>query len=208
VKNYFRRGVVKPPTVHKESSKGPPTNGRVFRACLGRSGPAPSRGKLRTPTLPGRRRGQSWHRRPRGPVNGPAGDGVEPGHTLRPKGRSKGAHAVEFSKTVALFGRGIHPSGASVETEPVPPERTDEYSAPTTACGGGAALESSRPTAAARTAMGSPGRSPCGSVGGRRNRSARPAARCRARVARPPAGSTPTGRSALPGGEHGHWCRG
>ena len=40
-------------------------------------------------------------------------DGVEPGHTSRPRGRSKSAHAVEFSKTVAPLRKGLPSRGAS-----------------------------------------------------------------------------------------------
>jgi hypothetical protein len=38
-------------------------------------------------------------------------DGVEPGHTTRPTDRSKSAHAVEFSKTVAPLLEGTPPQG-------------------------------------------------------------------------------------------------
>jgi hypothetical protein len=38
-------------------------------------------------------------------------DGVEPGHTSRPRGRSKSVHAVEFSKTVAPLRRGLPSRG-------------------------------------------------------------------------------------------------
>ena len=43
---------------------------------------------------------------------GQSSDGVEPGHTPRPRDRSKGAHAVEFSKTVAPLQEGASSSGA------------------------------------------------------------------------------------------------
>ena len=63
------------------------------------------------------RRGQSWHRRPR-PT--PRGAGVRrrrtSGHTLRPRIRSKGAHAVEFSKTVAPLEEGCPPESGAPET--------------------------------------------------------------------------------------------
>jgi hypothetical protein len=39
-------------------------------------------------------------------------DGVEPGHTTRPTNRSKSAHAVEFSKTVAPLQEADPPQGA------------------------------------------------------------------------------------------------
>jgi hypothetical protein len=58
------------------------------------------------------RRGQFWHRRPRDPEAGSVDDGVEPGHTPRPRGRSKCAHAVEFSKTVAPLQEGASFSSA------------------------------------------------------------------------------------------------
>jgi hypothetical protein len=58
-------------------------------------------------------------------------DGVEPGHTPRPMIRSKGAHAVEFSKTVAPLQKGLPSQG-----RPGPgiriPKRTGEYSARST----------------------------------------------------------------------------
>ena len=41
-----------------------------------------------------------------GPRRDRSSDGVEPGHTPRPRVRSKGAHAVEFSKTVAPLREG------------------------------------------------------------------------------------------------------
>jgi hypothetical protein len=41
----------------------------------------------------------------------PVSDGVEPGHTISTEGSVEGAHAVEFSKTVApLLGRGFLPA--------------------------------------------------------------------------------------------------
>jgi hypothetical protein len=41
----------------------------------------------------------------------PASDGVEPGHTISTEGSVEGAHAVEFSKTVApLLGRCFLPA--------------------------------------------------------------------------------------------------
>jgi hypothetical protein len=60
-------------------------------------------------------------------LGGIAYDGVEPGHTPRPRGRSKGAHAVEFSKTVAPLLGGSSSLGAP--SFPLGPGRTDEYSA-------------------------------------------------------------------------------
>jgi len=39
------------------------------------------------------------------------GDGVEPGHTPRPRVRSRCAHAVEFSKTVAPLRKGFPSQG-------------------------------------------------------------------------------------------------
>ena len=55
---------------------------------------------------------------------GPSSDGVEPGHTPRPRVRSKGAHAVEFSKTVApLSGRDFLLSGT-------PPNQTGSRGRP------------------------------------------------------------------------------
>jgi hypothetical protein len=45
-------------------------------------------------------------------------DGVEPGHTPRPRIRSKGAHAVEFSKTVAPLQEGSPPQTARPRAKP------------------------------------------------------------------------------------------
>jgi hypothetical protein len=54
-------------------------------------------------------------------------DGVEPGHTPRSRIRSKGAHAVEFSKTVAPFRKVfLLKRRARLRLEP---GRTHEYSA-------------------------------------------------------------------------------
>ena len=44
---------------------------------------------------------------------GESSDGVEPGHTSRPRVRSKSAHAVEFSKTVAPLRKGLPSRGTS-----------------------------------------------------------------------------------------------
>jgi hypothetical protein len=129
----------RPTTAHKESSKGSAHEWAVFRAChFGGQALRPHEGARCTQGAPGRRRGQSWHRRPNVPANGVSqpkkgrsGDGVEPGHTTRPRNRSKSAHAVEFSKTVAPLRMGFpFQWGTSAGTDkPVPPERTEEYSA-------------------------------------------------------------------------------
>jgi hypothetical protein len=57
------------------------------------------------------RRGQSWHRRPRDPVNGPIERRRRTWTHSSTEGRSKGAHAVEFSKTVAPRQEGASSSG-------------------------------------------------------------------------------------------------
>jgi hypothetical protein len=68
----------------------------------------------------------------------PASDGVEPGHTISTEGSVEGAHAVEFSKTVAPLQEGdAFLSGASVGLPA--PERTAEYSARLRLTGGDAA---------------------------------------------------------------------
>src|SRR5437588_5691320 len=65
---------------------------------------------------------------PTAPRMEPASDGVEPGHTNSTEGSVEGAHAVEFSKTVApLLGRWFLPGGRA-EGHPAS-ERIDEYSA-------------------------------------------------------------------------------
>jgi hypothetical protein len=73
------------------------------------------------------RRGQSWHRRSSDPEDHRS-DGVEPGHTPRPRIRSKGAHAVEFSKTVAPL-RGVVLVRGAPRTDLRVLGRTGEYSA-------------------------------------------------------------------------------
>jgi hypothetical protein len=60
--------------------------------------------------------------------------GVEPGHTPRSRERPRGAHAVEFSKTVAPLQEGVSFSGAHPGTVRIP-ERTGEYSAEIASCG-------------------------------------------------------------------------
>ncbi len=49
---------------------------------------------------------------PRSARLGRSFDGVEPGHTSRPRVRSKSVHAVEFSKTVAPLRKGSPSEGA------------------------------------------------------------------------------------------------
>ena len=128
--------------LHKESSRSnpperttPPSAVGGPRACPWRDQThASSRGDPCTPRVPGRMTGFQSGTADRRPAKGRSSDGVEPGHTPRPKGRSKGAHAVEFSKTVAPLGEGIPSHGAS-RTVPIP-ERTDEYSARTAKLGG------------------------------------------------------------------------
>ncbi len=66
----------------------------------------PHKGIRCTPRIPGRKTGfQSGTVVPRS-AKDLASDGVEPGHTSRPRVRSKSAHAVEFSKTVAPLREG------------------------------------------------------------------------------------------------------
>jgi hypothetical protein len=102
-------------------------------------GPGPVPGGIRplrphegircTPRIPGRKTGfQSGTVVDRWPTEGRSSDGVEPGHTPRPRGRSKGAHAVEFSKTVAPLREGGSFPRARPRTSPIS-ERTGEYSA-------------------------------------------------------------------------------
>ncbi len=61
------------------------------------------------------------------PASGCSSDGVEPGHTPRSRVRPKGAHAVEFSKTVAPLGEGLSFSGARPRFRCRIPGRTDQY---------------------------------------------------------------------------------
>ena len=69
--------------------------------------PASTRGDPMYTTDPGTQDGVfNLAPSPRGPRGTSSSDGVEPGHTSRPRGRSKSAHAVEFSKTVAPLREG------------------------------------------------------------------------------------------------------
>ena len=99
-------------------------------ASIGTARPKPGMWSSRTPRAPDARRGQSWHRRLSDPQSGPSDGGVEPGHTPRPRDRPRGAHAVEFSKTVAPLQEGASFSGARPRTCRLP-ERTGKYSAET-----------------------------------------------------------------------------
>jgi hypothetical protein len=198
-------------TAHKESSKGSAHEWAVFRAChFGGQALRPHEGARCTQGAPGRRRGQSWHRRPNVPANGVSqpkkgrsGDGVEPGHTTRPRNRSKSAHAVEFSKTVAPLRMGFpFQWGTSAGTESRFPRSGPRSIAPDQG------RVEARFHRRSQQSTRSPGRSPSGSVAGRRNRSAPPAARSPARAARRPAESTPTGRSAPLAGARGRSCHG
>jgi hypothetical protein len=198
-------------TAHKESSKGSAHEWAVFRAChFGGQALRPHEGARCTQGAPGRRRGQSWHRRPNVPANGVSqpkkgrpDDGVEPGHTSRPRDRSKCAHAVEFSKTVAPLRMGFpFQWGASAGTKSRFPRSGPMSIAP----------DRGRVEARFRRrhhqSTRSPARSQSASAAGRRSRSAPPAARSRARAARRRAESTPMGRSARLAGARGRSCRG
>jgi hypothetical protein len=77
----------------------------------------------------GARRGQSWHRRPRIPEGVVGRRRRTSGHTSRSKGRSRGAHAVEFSKTVAPLGEGSSFPWALPGPPNGIPGRTGKYSA-------------------------------------------------------------------------------
>jgi hypothetical protein len=64
------------------------------------------------------------------PRTGRSGDGVEPGHTSRPKGRSRVRMLLSFQRPSHLFGRGFLSCGARPRaTKQVAPERAAEYSA-------------------------------------------------------------------------------
>jgi hypothetical protein len=78
--------------------------------------------------------------------------GVEPGHTPRPRDRPRGAHAVEFSKTVAPLQEGDsflvgHPRAIRL------PERTGKYSAESVPLKTGHESASYRPTQHSRTRL-------------------------------------------------------
>jgi hypothetical protein len=119
-------------------------------------------------------------------------DGVEPGHTPRPRNRSKGAHAVEFSKTVAPLQEGIPPQTA--RPEPVIGSRGGPTSIALEIALNTEFALPGRPSAARRTLSLRPGRQPCVAVADHRNRSGRFAAMFRASGARPPTGLTPRAR--------------
>jgi hypothetical protein len=112
VKNYWaRRSQKRSFTLHKESS-GITTHDRDDNCrCDREQNPGPVPGGIRP--LRSLVKALCTHgasERKTGSISGTAaagskldrvGDGFEPGHTPRPRGRSRGAHAVEFSKTVA-----------------------------------------------------------------------------------------------------------
>ena len=129
--------------LHKESSRSnpperttPPSAVGGPRACPWRDQThASSRGDPCTPRVPGRMTGfQSGTVVNRWPSRGRSMRRRRTWTHSSTEGRSKGAHAVEFSKTVAPLGEGIPSHGAS-RTVPIP-ERTDEYSARTAKLGG------------------------------------------------------------------------
>jgi hypothetical protein len=86
--------------------------------------------------LPGARRGQSWHRRPNGPRTDPSSDGVEPGHTPRPKFGRRVRMLLSFQRPSHLFRKGFLLSGTPGIRKAIP-GRTDEYSAQLLARDGG-----------------------------------------------------------------------
>jgi hypothetical protein len=119
-------------TAHKESSKGSAHEWAVFRAChFGGQALRPHKGARCTQGAPGRRRGQSWHRRPNRPANGSVGRRRRTWTHISTEGSVKSAHAVEFSKTVAPLRKGFPVLwGASAGNQNrFPPERAAEYSA-------------------------------------------------------------------------------
>jgi hypothetical protein len=210
VKNYSAADRSQPPLT-KSRQKGPPTNGRssgpailAGRPCALTREPDVHRGlrgadgvNLGTAVRDGPANGVSR------PKKGRSGDGVEPGHTSRPRDRSKSAHAVEFSKTVAPLRMGFpFQWGASAGTKSRFPRSGPMSIAP----------DRGRVEARFRRrhhqSTRSPARSQSASAAGRRSRSAPPAARSRARAARRRAESTPMGRSARLAGARGRSCRG
>jgi hypothetical protein len=90
--------------------------------------PASARGDPMYTTDPGTQDGVSiWHRRP-AVHEGPVERRRRTWTHSSTEGRSKGAHAVEFSKTVAPLRKGASLPGALPRSSPIP-ERIGEYSA-------------------------------------------------------------------------------
>jgi hypothetical protein len=150
------------------------------------------------------RRGQSWHRRSSCSPREASSDGVEPGHTSRPRVRSKSAHAVEFSKTVAPLLEGNPPRGRARILEPA-------RGGPTSIALRNDVVADARFSRCACSCgliSIEPGRRSCVLVADRRNRSARPAARSPAPGARRRWGWPPTGRSRPHAGARGSWSHG
>jgi hypothetical protein len=127
----------------------------------------PHEGAQRTQRAPGRKTGSILAPPFEEPRRERSSDGVEPGHTPRSRVRSKGAHAVEFSKTAApLRGRSSSSNGAPESPNWIP-GRTDEYSAqngPQRFFALATGEHDSAPLSIR------PGRSPCVLAGDRRNR--------------------------------------
>src|SRR5262249_35215338 len=102
---------------HKESSKGSVRNADGLPGLswqirpLRHAGPHVvvdgDRGSLCTQSAPGARRGQFWHRRPISPKTGTSGRRRRTWTHISAEGRPRGAHAVEFSKTVAPLRKGL-----------------------------------------------------------------------------------------------------
>jgi hypothetical protein len=67
---------------------------------------APTRGSSKYTTSSGAQDGVNLGTAVQIAREGCSSDGVEPGHTPRPRVRPRGAHAVEFSKTVAPLLKG------------------------------------------------------------------------------------------------------
>src|SRR5436305_15164251 len=89
----------------------------------------------------------------RRPARGRSSDGVEPGHTSRPRVGRKVRMLLSFQRPSHLFGEGLPPRGAS-ETISIP-ERTGEYSARAAVLGGrGAPARLAAPSPDATTTPG------------------------------------------------------
>src|ERR1700733_4209071 len=90
----------------------------------------------------------------RRPTKDRSSDGVEPGHTPRPRVGRRVRMLLSFQRPSHLSGKGIPSPGAS-RTDPIP-ERTDEYSARAAPLGGLEALAALSHRSASSGVPGSP----------------------------------------------------
>ena len=138
LREELHRREVKRPAVHKESSKVSASSA-VFRTSLGRVALRPHEGRLVHRGLRGIDGVNLGTAVRDGPASGPPGDGVEPGHTLRPRVGRRVRMLLSFQRP-SHSSEGVSILRARPEQPKLaPPERTDEYSARSNHCGPGAA---------------------------------------------------------------------